>query len=61
MKKIPIVSDKNIKSLKIKKILIRIIETHNFHKPNLIIVIGGDGFHASNIKKYKKKKKLLRH
>ena len=53
MKKIPIVSDKNIKSLKIK-ILIRIIETHNFHKPNLIIVIGGDGFMLQTLKKYKK-------
>ncbi len=57
MKKIPIVSDKNIKSLKIKKILIRIIETHNFHKPNLIIVIGGDGFMLQTLKKYKKIKK----
>ena len=57
MKKIPIVSDKNIKSLKIKKILIKIIETHNFHKPNLIIVIGGDGFMLQTLKKYKKTKK----
>ena len=57
MKKIPIVSDKNIKSLKIKKILIKIIETHNFHKPNLIIVIGGDGFMLQTLKKYKKIKK----
>ena len=59
MKKIPIVSDKNIKSLKIKKILIRIIETHNFHKPNLIIVIGGDGFMLQTLKKNKRKNKYF--
>ena len=57
MKKIPIISDKNIKSLKIKKILIKIIEAHNFHKSNLIIVIGGDGFMLQTLKKFKKTKK----
>ena len=59
MKKILIVSDKNIKSLKIKKIITKIIDAHNFHKPNLIIVIGGDGFMLQTLKKYKKTKKIF--
>jgi len=57
MKKISIISDKNIKSLKIKKILIKIIEANNFHKSNLVIVIGGDGFMLQTLKKFKKTKK----
>jgi NAD+ kinase len=48
MTKLQIISDKNKKSSKIKNILIKKINKEQFKKENLIIVIGGDGFHASN-------------
>ena len=52
-----IISDKNNKSIKIKKQLIKIINSHNFNKPNLVIVIGGDGFMLETLKKNKNSKK----
>ena len=38
-----IISDKNPKSLKIKKSLLKILKNTKLKKTNTIIVIGGDG------------------
>ncbi len=50
MKSIQIISDKNKKSLRIKKILINKILAENFKKKNFVIVIGGDGFMLKTLK-----------
>ena len=52
-----IVSDKNNLSLKIKKSIESKNDFYSLSKSNLIIVIGGDGFMLSTLKKYKKYKK----
>jgi len=52
-----IVFDKNNLSLKIKKFLEKKLVKHPITKSNLIIVIGGDGFMLSALKKYNKYKK----
>ena len=52
-----IVSDKNNLSLKIKKSIESKNDFYSLLKSNLIIVIGGDGFMLSTLKKYKKYKK----
>ena len=56
MSKLQIISDKNKKSVMIKNLLSKKIKSNNFHRENLIIVIGGDGFIANtknkNTKKY---------
>ena len=52
-KKIKIVFDKNNKSILIKKILLNKIKKENFYRPNLTIVIGGDGFMLNVLKKNK--------
>ena len=57
MKKLQIISDKNKKSVNIKKILIKKIEKNNYNKSNLIIVIGGDGFMLQTLKKNKNSQK----
>ena len=57
MSKLNIISDKNKKSLSIKKILLAKIQSSNFQKNNLIIVIGGDGFMLQTLKKNKNSKK----
>ena len=54
MKKIQIISDKNLKSKRIKSFLVRILNTTILKKPNIIIVIGGDGFMLQTLKKNKK-------
>ena len=51
MNKLQIISDKNKKSLNIKKLLLKKIDTHQFTQPNLVIVIGGDGFMLETLKK----------
>ena len=56
MKKTLIIFDKNKKSLKIKKILLKKIKDIKFNK-NLVIVIGGDGFMLQTLKKNKNSKK----
>ena len=56
MKKNLIIFDKNKKSLKIKKILLKKIKDIKFNK-NLVIVIGGDGFMLQTLKKNKNSKK----
>ena len=58
MKNIQIISDKNKKSLNIKSSLLKILKINKVKKPNIIIVIGGDGFMLQTLKKYKNTKKL---
>ena len=57
MKKYSIISDKNLKSLKIKKQIIEILNKKKTIRPNVIIVIGGDGFMLQTLKKNKNKMK----
>ena len=59
MSKIQIISDKNLKSQRIKKSLIKILSKKQPHKSNIIIVIGGDGFMLQTLKKNKKIKKFF--
>ena len=51
MKNIQIISDNNSKSLKIKKSLLKIFNNITFKKPNIFVVIGGDGFMLQTLKK----------
>jgi NAD+ kinase len=57
MTKLQIISDKNTKSFKIKKLLVKKLNQEQFKKDNLIIVIGGDGFMLQTLKKNKNLKK----
>ena len=57
MNKPQIIADKNTKSLKIKNLLLKKIQSSNFKKENLIIVIGGDGFMLQTLKKNINQKK----
>ena len=57
MSKIQIISDKNSRSSNIKKSLIKILKRNDIKKPNLAIVIGGDGFMLQTLKKNKNSKK----
>ncbi len=59
MKNIQIISDKNSRSLRIKKSLLNILKKTDAKKKNTIIVIGGDGFMLQTLKKNKKSKKLF--
>ena len=52
-----IIADKNKKSLVIKKSVLKKITSYSLQKSNLIIVIGGDGFMLSMLKKFNKYKK----
>ena len=52
-----IVSDKNNLSLKIKKSIESKNDFYSLSKSNLIIVVGGDGFMLSTLKKYRNYKK----
>tara|TARA_B100000963_G_scaffold359844_1_gene388437 strand:- start:3934 stop:4701 length:768 start_codon:yes stop_codon:yes gene_type:complete len=58
MTKPKIISDKNLKSLRIKKQLKNIVK-ENLAKNNLIIVIGGDGFMLQTLKKNKNSNKIF--
>ena len=51
-----IISDKNKKSQKIKKLLFKKISRNQFKQKNLTIVIGGDGFMLKTLKKNKSQK-----
>ena len=53
MKKIQIISDKNKSSKKIKIILLKILNKAKIKRPNISIVIGGDGFMLETLKKNK--------
>ena len=58
MTKLQIISDRNTKSSKIKKLLVKKLNQEQFKKDNLIIVIGGDGFMLQTLKKNKNSKKI---
>ena len=59
MNKILLISDKNSKSLKIKKHLLKILRKGVVKRSNLTIVIGGDGFMLQTLKKNKNSSKLF--
>ena len=59
MKKLQIISDKNSRSLRIKKSILNILNKAELKKSNVTIVIGGDGFMLQTLKKNKKSKKLF--
>ena len=59
MKKIQIISDKNLKSKRIKSLLVKLLNKIVLKKPNIIIVIGGDGFMLQTLKKNKRSKKFF--
>jgi len=57
MNKPIIISDKNKKSLYIKKKVKNILNRQKFKKSNIVIVVGGDGFMLQTLKNNKKIKK----
>ena len=59
MTKLQIISDKNTKSSKIKKLLVKKLNHEQFKKDNFVIVIGGDGFMLQTLKKNKKSKNFF--
>ena len=59
MNKIQIISDKNLRSLRIKNSLSKILKKTKLKKTNTIIVIGGDGFMLQTLKKNKKSNKIF--
>ena len=59
MKNIKIISDNNLKSLRIKKTLLKKIHKNDIKKRNILIVVGGDGFMLQTLKKNKNSKKLF--
>ena len=54
-----IISDNNSKSLKIKKSLLKIFNNIKFKKPNISIIIGGDGFMLQTLKKNQNSKNFF--
>ena len=59
MNKKLIISDKNSKSQKIKKKILNLLKKRLTKRKNIIIVIGGDGFMLSTLKKYQNSKKTF--
>jgi len=59
MKKIQIISDKNIKSQKIKLSLLKLLKKKEVKRNNISIVIGGDGYMLQTLKKNKKSNRLF--
>ena len=53
MKKSLIISDNNLKSLTIKKQIVKMLKKNSLKRSNVIIVIGGDGFMLQALKKNK--------
>ena len=51
MNRVQIISDKNQKSLKIKSAIQKKIKQSSVKRPNIAIVIGGDGFMLQTLKK----------
>ena len=51
MNKPIIISDKNLKSLKIKNQITNIFKKNKISKSNVVIVVGGDGFMLQTLKK----------
>ena len=58
-KKTNIISDNNIKSKKIKFLLIKKLKKVKYLRPNLRIIIGGDGFMLKTLKKNKNLKNIF--
>ncbi len=54
-----IISDKNLKSVQIKKQIINLFKRKKIFKKKIIIVVGGDGFMLKTLKKNQKTKKLF--
>ena len=54
-----IISDKNLKSLNIKRRVKKILTKQKLGKSNLVIVIGGDGFMLQTLKKNKNTNKVF--
>ena len=54
-----IISDKNIKSLKLKKIISNLLNKNKFFKKDFVVVVGGDGFMLQTLKKNKNSKKYF--
>ena len=59
MNKPIIISDKNLKSLKIKNQITNIFQKNKISKSNVVIVVGGDGFMLQTLKKNKNTNKLF--
>ncbi len=59
MSKLIIISDKNLKSIKIKNDLIKILKKKPIKRKNIVVVIGGDGFMLQTLKRNKKTNKLF--
>ncbi len=59
MKKPLIISDNNLKSLKIKSQIQSIFKKKDLKKSNVVIVVGGDGFMLKTLKNNKKTKKIF--
>ena len=59
MNNLQIISDKNTKSIYIKKVLLNLLKKSNLKKINFSIVIGGDGFMLQTLKRNKKSKRLF--
>ena len=59
MKKIKIISDTNLRSIKIKSKLIKILDKNKLSKSGITIVVGGDGFMLQTLKKYKNSKEFF--
>ena len=57
MNKQLIISDKNKKSLILKRTIHKFITKNSFYKKNFVIVIGGDGFMLQTLKKNRNSKK----
>ena len=56
---IQIISDKNLRSLRIRNALLKILKKSGTKKSNTAIVIGGDGFMLQTLKKNKKSKRFF--
>ena len=54
-----IISDTNPRSLRIKKLITKELKSKLIQRPNLFIVIGGDGFMLQTLKKNKSKSNLF--
>ena len=59
MNKLSVTSDTNPKSLRLKKQIIKIFNKEKIKRPNVIIVIGGDGFMLKTLKRNKNSKRLF--
>ena len=59
MNKPQIISDKNFRSTRIRKLILKTFKSKKILKSDVVIVIGGDGFMLQTLKKSKSHKKLF--